>query len=156
VVLQDRFRASQRRACRLACQNRNTQRRTVPVANIEEQKLKRRIHELARRHVRWGRRLVYRRLRLDGWSVNHKRVQRIWREKGLQRPKPRKRQRSRPAGGGKELLRSEYPHHVWAIDFQFDQTMDGRTLKFLNVIDEYSRVCLAIRVGRRCKARPLL
>ena len=65
---------------------------------------------------------------------------------------PRKRKRSRPAGGGRKLLRSEYPHHVWAIDFQFDQTMDGRTLKFLNVIDEFSRVCLAIRLGRRCKA----
>jgi transposase InsO family protein len=101
VVLQDRFRVSQRRACRLACQNRNTQRR----------------------HVRWGRRLIYRWLRLDGWSVNHKRVQRIWCEEGLQRPLPRGRKRS------------EYPHHVWAIDFQFDQTMDGRTLKFLNVID---------------------
>jgi class 3 adenylate cyclase len=58
----------------------------VPVAAIEEQKLRRRIRELARRHVRWGRRLVYRRLRLDGWNVNHKRVQRIWREEGLQRP----------------------------------------------------------------------
>jgi transposase InsO family protein len=76
---------SQRRACRLAGQNRNTQRRPVPLADIEEQKLRRRIRELARRHVRWGRRLVYRRLRLDGWSVNHKRVQRIWREEGLQR-----------------------------------------------------------------------
>ena len=49
-------------------------------------------------------------------------------------------------------MRAEYPHHVWAIDFQFDQTMDGRTLKFLNVVDEFSRVCLAIRVGRRCRA----
>ncbi len=78
VVLQDRFRVSQRRACRLAGQNRNTQRR--PVADIEKQKLRRRIRELARRHVRWGSRLVYRRLRLDGWSVNHKRVQRTWRE----------------------------------------------------------------------------
>ena len=107
---------------------------------------------MARRHVRWGRRLVYRRLRLDGWSVNHKRVQRIWREEGLQRPLPRKRKRSRPDGGGRDLLRAEYPHHVWAIDFQFDQTMDGRMLKFLNVIDEYSRVCLVIRVGRRCQA----
>ncbi len=152
VVLHDRFRVSQRRACRLTGQHRNTQRRPVPPADIEEQKLKRRILELARRHVRWGRRLVYRRLRLDGWSVNHKRVHRIWREEGLQRPLPRKRKRSRSAGGSKELLRSEYPHHVWAIDFQFDQTMDGRTLKFLNVIDEFSRVCLAIRVGRSCKA----
>ena len=49
-------------------------------------------------------------------------------------------------------MRAEYPHQVWAIDFQFDQTMDGRMLRFLNVIDEYSRVCLAIRVGRRCRA----
>ena len=152
VVLQDRFRVSQRRACRLTGQHRNTQRRPLPLANIEEQKLKRRIRELARRHVRWGRRLVYRRVRLDCWSVNHKRVQRIWREEGLHRPLPRRRKRSRPAGGGRELLRSEYPHHVWAIDFQFDQTMDGRALKFLNVVDEFSRVCLAIRVGRRCRA----
>ena len=87
---------SQRRACRLAGQNRNTQRRPVPVTAIDEQKL-------------------------------------------------RRRKRSRPPGGKRELLRAEYPHHVWAIDFQFDQTMDGRALKYLNVIDEYSRLCLAIR-----------
>lgn len=66
VDLRDRFRASQRRACRLAGQNSTTQRRPVPVADIEEQKLRRRIRELARRHVRWGRRLVYLRLRLEG------------------------------------------------------------------------------------------
>ena len=83
--------------------------------------------------------------------VNHKRVQRIWREEGLQRPLPRKQKRSRPADGSRELLRAEYPHHAWAIDFQFDQTMDGRRLKFLNIVDEYSRMCLAIRVSRRCK-----
>ena len=82
-VLQDRFRVSQRRACRLAGQNRNTQRRPVPVTAIDEQKLRRRIRELARRHVRWGRRLVYRRLRLEGWSLNDNRVQRIWREEEL-------------------------------------------------------------------------
>ena len=102
--------------------------------------------------MRWGRRLVYSRLRLDGWSVTHKRVQRIWREERLQRPLPRKRKRARPTDGSRELLRAEWPHHVWAIDFQFEQTMDGRTLKFLNVIDEYSRVCLAIWVARRCQA----
>ena len=109
AVLQERFRASQRRACRLVGQNRTTQRRPVPVATIEEQKLRRRIRELARRHVRWGRRLVYRRLRLDGWNVNHKRVQRIWRQEGLQRPLPRRRTRSLPADGSRELLRAEYP-----------------------------------------------
>jgi transposase InsO family protein len=152
VVLQDRFLVSQRRARRLAYQNRNTQRRVVPLADIEEQKLKRRIHALARRDVRWGRPLFYRRRLLDGWSVNHMRVQRIWREEGLQSLQQRKRKRSRPSGGGRELLRSEYPHQDWTIDFQSDQTMDGRTLTFLNLIDEYSRVCLAIRVSRSCTA----
>ncbi len=89
---------------------------------------------------------------MDGWSVNHKRVQRFWREEGLQRPLHRKRKRARPKDGSRELLRAESSHHVWAIDFQFDQTMDGRTLKFLKVIDEFSRVCMAIRVVRRCQA----
>ncbi len=136
----------------MAGQNCNTKRRPVAVTAIEEQKLRRRIRELAKRHVRWGRRLVYRRLRLEGWSVNHKRVQRIWREEGLQRPLPGRRKRSRPPGRKRELLRAEYPHHVWAIDFQFDKTMDGRTLKLLDVIDEYSRLYLAIRVGSSCRA----
>ena len=72
MVLQDRFRVSQRRDCWLAGQNRNTQRQPVPVTDIEEQRLRRRIRELARRHVRWARRLVYRRLRLEGWTLNHK------------------------------------------------------------------------------------
>ncbi len=94
----------------------------MPIADIEEGKLRSRIKELARRHGRWGRRLVYHRLRLDGWNVNHKRVQRIWREEGLQRTLPRKRKRSHPPGGSRELLRAEYLHYAWAIDFQFDQT----------------------------------
>jgi hypothetical protein len=89
VDLQDRFLASQRQVCRLAGQNRTTQRRPVPVADIEEHKIMQRIRELARCHVRWGKRMVYRRLRVAGWNVNHKRVQRIWREEGLQRPLPR-------------------------------------------------------------------
>jgi putative transposase len=77
-------------------------------------------------------------------------VQRIWGEEGLQKHLLSKRKCSRPAGGGRELLRAECPNHVWALDSQFDQTLDERILKFLNVLDEYSRVCLAIRVGLRC------
>ena len=79
----------------------------------------------------------------EGWSVIHKRVQ---------RPLPRRRKRSRPYDGTRELLRAEYPHHVWLIDFQFDQTMDGCRLKCLNMLDECSRICLTIRVGRSSKA----
>jgi hypothetical protein len=88
--------------------------------------------------------------------VNHKRVQRLWREEGLQRPTPRKRKRARPADGSVRRHRAEHPHQVWAMDFQFDATADGRRLKFLNVIDEHSRLCLAIRVGRRCKAKDVV
>ena len=69
--------------------------------------LRRRIRELARRHIRWGRRMAYRLLRREGWTVNHKRVQRIWREEGLQRPLPRRRKRSRPPDGCRELMRGE-------------------------------------------------
>ena len=88
--------------------------------------------------------------------MNHKRVQRLWREEGLQRPTPRKRKRARPADGSVRRHRAEHPHQVWAMDFQFDATADGRRLKFLNVIDEHSRLCLAIRVGRRCKAKDVV
>lgn len=64
---------------------------------------------------------------------------------------PRMRKRTRPSGGGRVLLRSEYPHHVWAIDFQYDQMMDGRTLKLQSVLAVNSRVCLVIRVAQRCR-----
>ena len=80
----------------------------------------------------------------------------LQREEGLQRPTPRKRKRARPADGSVRRHRAEHPHQVWAMDFQFDATADGRRLKFLNVIDEYSRLCLAIRVGRRCKAKDVV
>jgi putative transposase len=88
----------------------------------------------------------------DGWSVKDTRVQRIWRQKVLQRPLPCKWTRGKPKDGSRNLPRAGYQHQVWAIDFQFDQTLDGRVLKFLNKIDEFSRVCLTIRVVPRCQA----
>ena len=133
-------------------QHRSTQRHLAKVVGLEEAKLRHRLREIAAEHIRWGRRMAYRLLRREGWSVNHKRVQRLWREEGLHRPTPRKRKRARPADGSVRRHRAEHPHQVWAMDFQFDATADGRRLKFLNVIDEHSRFCLAIRVGRRCKS----
>jgi len=85
--------------------------------------------------------------------MNHKRVQRLWREEDLQRPISRKRKRARPADGSVRRHRAEHPHQVWAMDFQFDATADGRRHKFLNVMDEHNRLCLAIRVGRRCRSK---
>ena len=137
-------------------QHRSTQRHPAKVVSIEEGKLRHRLREIAAEHIRWGRRMAYRLLRREGWSVNHKRVQRLWQDEGLQRSISRKRKRARPADGSVRRHRAEHPHQVWAMDFQFDATADGRRLKFLNVIDEHSRLCLAIRVGRRCKAKDVV
>jgi putative transposase len=146
-------------------QHRSTQRHGGKVADIEEAKLRHRLREIAAAlqsapcgatHIRWGRRMAYRLLRREGWLVNHKRVHRLWREEGLQRPTSRKQKRARPADGSVRRHQAEHPHQVWAMDFQFDSTADGRRLKFLNVIDEHSRLCLTIRVGRRCKAKDVV
>ena len=111
------------------------------------------LRRVAGAHPRWGWRMAYRLLRRDttkAWtSVNHKRVQRLWREEGLRRPvRTRKRRRRHP--DSKERLRAERPNQVWALDFQFDETTDGRRLKSLHVLDEHTREALAMRVGRTC------
>ncbi len=93
--------------------------------------------------------MAYRLQRRWGWIVNHKWVQRLWREEGLQWPTPRKGKRAWPADGSVRRHRVEHPQQVWPMDFQFDSTADGWRLKFLNVIDAYSREYLVISVGRR-------
>jgi len=153
TVVQERYRASERLSCRVVGQHRSTQRHGGKVVDLEETKLRQRLREIAAEHIRWCRRMAYRLLRREGWTVNYMRVQRPWREEGLQRPTRRKSKWTRPADGLVRRHRAEHPYQVWAMDFQFDATADGRRLKFLNVIDEHSRLCLAIRVGRRARPR---
>ena len=97
--------------------------------------------------------MAYRLLRRDAtkaWAgVNHKRIQRLWREEGLRRP-VRARKRRRVSPDTAERLRAERPNHVWALDFRFDETSDRRRLKSLHVVDEHTREALAMRVGRTC------
>ena len=96
-------------------------------------------------------------LRTEGWAVNHKRVERIWRQEGLKVPsKQPKRGRLWLTDGSCIRLRPLYRHHVWAYDFVVDRTHDGRPLKMLTVLDEYSRKCLAIVVARRLQADDVL
>ena len=135
IVLQQRYRGSERFACRVVGQHRSTQRHGCRAPGLEKTKLRQRLREIAAEHIRWGRRMAHRVLRREGWSVNHKRVQRIWREEDLLRPTPRKQKRARPADGSVRRHQSDHTHQVWAMDFQFDATADGRRLKFLNVID---------------------
>lgn len=112
---------------------------------------------MAKRYGRYGYRRVWALLRLEGFSVNHKKVYRIWREEGLKIPmKQPKRSRLWLNDGSCIRKRPEYKNHIWSYDFVEDQTHDGRKIRMLTVLDEYSRECLAIRVRRRLNSRDVV
>jgi putative transposase len=139
---------SERRVCRALEQPRSTQRYQGKNADNEEL-LTERIVTLASQFGRYGYRRITAMLQLEGWRVNHKRVERIWRQEGLKVPKKQPiRGRLWLNEGSYLRLRPEYPDHVWSYDFVAERTHDGRAFRILNVIDEYSRVCLAVRVAR--------
>ena len=154
AVLQhaDRLALSERRACRVTGQHRSTQRR-LPARGRGDDALRTELHAFSRAHPRWGYRRAWATLREEGWTVNRKRVQRLWREEGLRVPaKRRNRQRLGHSAVPAARLRAERPNHVWALDFQFDQTADGRVLKLLNIVDEHTREALAVVAARRINA----
>jgi transposase InsO family protein len=113
--------------------------------------------ELATTYGRYGYRRITGLLRGEGWRVNPKRVERLWRREGLKVPQQQpKRGRLWLADGSCVRRRPEYRHHVWAYDFVAERTHDGRPLKLLTVVDEYSRECLAIVVARRMRSADVL
>jgi len=113
--------------------------------------------DLARRFGRYGYRMVTGMLRAQGWTVNHKRVERIWRQEGLKVPKRQpKRGRIWLNDGSCIRLRPLYKHHVWSYDFVADRTHDGRPIRMLTVLDEYGRECLAIQVARNLRSDDVL
>ena len=151
-MLQDRLGLSERRACRIAGQNRSTQRHCQQVRPAEEA-LRARLRKLSEERPRWGYRRAHGHLLTEGLSLNRKRVQRIWREEGLRVPaKAKKRRRLGESTTAADRLKAEHPNHVWALDYQHDATEDGRELKFLNVVDEFTREALAIEVDRSINA----
>ena len=116
----------------------------------DEAPLLKRIFQLVAEFPRYGYRRITRLLRNEGWRVNAKRIYRLWRQEGLKVPqKKRKRRRLGSAKGGVTRLQASGRNHVWSVDFIFDRTSNGRPLKILVVIDEYTRECLAVEVGRR-------
>jgi putative transposase len=148
-MLQDRFGVSERWACRVVGQHRSAQRHQ-PDPVDGDAVLRALLREISALRPRWGYRRAHVRLGELGHAVNRKRVQRLWREEGLRVPaRRRKRQRLGESTVSAGRLRAERPNHVWAIDFQFDQTADGRVLKLLNVVDEFTREALAMHVARR-------
>ena len=115
------------------------------------------IIQLALKYGRYGYRRITALLQQDGWRVNHKRVERIWQEEGLKVPKKQpKRGRLWLNDGSCVRLRPTYRNHVWSYDFVADRTHDGRSIKMLTVIDEYSRECLAIIAERNLKSDDVL
>jgi transposase InsO family protein len=140
---------SERRACRALGQHRSTQRK-APGRPDDEAALTAAIVALATRYGRYGYRRVTALLREAGWAVNRKRVERIWRREGLKVPRRQpKRGRLWLNDGSCVRLRPEHPNHVWSYDFVEDRTHDGRKYRMLNVLDEFTRECLAIRAERK-------
>ena len=137
-------------------QPRSTQRH-IPVVRDDEGRLRESIIQLALKYGRYGYRRITALLQQDGWQVNHKRVERIWREEGLRVPKKQpKRGRLWLNDGSCVRLRPMHRNHVWSYDFVADRTRDGRSMKMLTVIDEYSRECLAIVTERNLKSDDVL
>ena len=137
---------SQRRACRVLGQHRSTQRYTPRIAD-DEARLVGRMHELVRLHPRRGYRLVWGTLRLDGWRVNRKRVYRLWRREGLRVPrKQHKRRRLGASANGIVRKSACRMNDVWCWDFVHDRDERGRALKWLTLVDEFTRECIALEV----------
>jgi putative transposase len=147
---------SERRACAVLGQPRGTQR-YVPREDEEEGRLIVRLQELVLAHPRYGYRFQAAILRREGWRVNRKRVFRLWQQEGFQVPsRQRKKRRLGSSLGDCARHRAESQDQVWAWDFVFDRTAGGRSIKWLSIIDEYTRECLALEVDRRMTSQNVL
>lgn len=144
---------SERRVCRVLDQPRSTQRYTA-IARDGDEHLVRRMHELVRAHPRRGYRMIWGMLRLEGWRINRKRVYRLWRQEGLRVPsKQHKRRCLGHSENGIVRCRAERINDVWAVDFIHDTDQRGRPLKWLSVVDEFTRECVALQVDRSMTSR---
>src|SRR6476659_5559879 len=151
-----KFSVSERFACKVLGQHRATQRKK-PQSRPDEEALTTDIIRLASRYGRYGYRRITAMLRSEGWTVNAKRVERIWRREGLKVPqKQPKRGRLWLNDGSCVRLRPSHRNHVWSYDFVADRTTDGRAFRMLVIVDEHTRECLAIDVARKLTSEDLL
>ena len=149
-------RVSERRACQVLGQARSTQRRERHIPD-DEARLVAEMVELATHYGRYGYRRITAMLRWEGWKVNHKRVERLWRQEGLKVPsRQRKRRRLWLHDGSCVRLRAAHKDHVWSYDFVHERTHDGRAFRLLTLLDEYTRECLAIEVQRQMNHQDVL
>jgi putative transposase len=148
---------SERFACRVTGQNRTTQRREQASATAADPDaaLRAWLHGWAKAHPRRGFRNAYHDARGEGWHVNHKKIQRLWREEGLRVPQRRRRKRLGTTTTP-NLPVADAPNTVWAVDFQFDATTDGRPVKIASLVDEHTRECLGGLVERNITGNDLI
>ena len=148
---------TERYACRVTGQHRATQRRapTSTTPADPNAALRTWLRDWARAHPRRGFRNAHADARGEGWNVNHKRVQRLWREEGLRVPQRRRRKRTGTTTAP-DPPKADAPNRVWAVDFQFDATTDGRPIKIVSIIDEHTRECLGGLVDRSITADRLI
>jgi len=148
---------SERFACRVTGQHRTTQRhqRVATTPADPDAPLRQWLRDYAKAHPRWGFRRAYHDACGEGWSVNHKKVQRLWRQEGLRVPQHRRRKRL-GASTAPDTPTADAPNKVWAVDFQFDSTTDGRPVKIVSVVDEHTRECHGGLVERSITADKLI
>ncbi len=152
VYAQQKLGVTERRACAALGQNRSVQRHAPKRAN-DEAALTTDIIALAKQYGRYGYKRITALLRVQGWQVNHKRVERIWRQEGLKVPsRQKKRGRLYLNDGSCIRLRACWENHVWSYDFVAERLSDGTKIRTLTVVDEYTRECLALRTGYRLQA----
>jgi transposase InsO family protein len=137
-------------------QPRSTQRRK-PHIREDEPRLIQEMIELATQYGRYGYRRITAMLQIRGWKMNHKRIERLWRKEGLKVPaKQPKRRRLWLNDGSCVRLRPAAKNHVWSYDFVHGRTNDGRAFRLLNILDEFTRECLAIKVARKLRSKDVL
>ena len=146
------FSVSERRACRLVGQSRATQRYVYEIPE-DEPVILARMKELVRKHPRYGYRRIWALLRKEGFHVNRKRIYRLWKKEGYRVPQVQhKRRRVGVSENGCARFRPEHKNHIWAWDFIFDRDERARSLKWLTVIDEFTRECHTLRPERHLTA----
>lgn len=147
---------SERRACGLLVQHRSSQRYQVKDPRRDEA-LAGELRAFARRRPRAGYRMALHELRRGGWELNHKRVQRVWREEGLRvSPKPRQKRRRGSSSEGSQMMRANAADQVWSYDFVMDETEGGRRLKWLPICDEFTRESVALEVAHHMTAQDVI
>lgn len=151
------MKVSERFACRVTGQNRTTQRHQARAQTPADPdaELRRWLRDYAKGPSRWGFRRADHDARAEGWRANHKKIQRLWREEGLRVPQRRRRKRL-GTSTAPDVPKATAPNRVWAVDFQFDATTDGRPVKIVSIVDEHTRECLGGLVDRSITGENLI